>query len=231
MLPTIQHPVFTLELPLSKKKIRYRPILVKEEKMLLIAKESGNKDDIIENVKAVLTNCVQEKLDFDTLPLLEAEYIFLHLRSKSISDVIRMKIVDEYDSKIKHDVEFSTDEIEIIINPKNEKKILLDNNLGVIMKYPSFNSLKKLTNEHDESDFYGTLMGSIDSVFDKESVYKFADASEDEKVAFIDSLSVTHLEKIKDFFVTLPKMHKKIEYMNSKGEQSELVLDTFYDFF
>ena len=69
MLPTIQHPVFTLELPLSKKKIRYRPILVKEEKMLLIAKESGNKDDIIENVKAVLTNCVQEKLDFDILPL------------------------------------------------------------------------------------------------------------------------------------------------------------------
>lgn len=231
MLPTIQHPVFTLELPLSKKKIRYRPILVKEEKMLLIAKESGNYDDIIENVRAVISNCVQDKLDFDTLPLLEAEYIFLHLRAKSISDVIRMKIVDEYNPKIKHDVEFSVDEIEVIIDPKNEKKIPLDKDLGVIMKYPSYNSLKKIKLMNESSDFYESLIGSIDTVYDSDSVYKFADASNEERIAFIDSLSVSHLEKIKDFFITLPKMHKKIEYLNSKGEQSELVLDTFYDFF
>lgn len=220
-----------LELPLSKTKVRYRPILVKEEKMLLIAKESGEYDDIIENVKAVISNCVLDKLDFNTTSLVEVEYLFLHLRSKSIGEVIRLKVVDEFDKKIKHDVEFSIDEIEIIQNPKNNKNIKLDEKLGLIMSYPSFNTLKKSNFAGESSDFYTSLMNSIDSVYDADTVYKFSDATEAERVAFIDSLSTQHLEKIKDFFITLPRMHKKIEYINSRGGQSELVLESFYDFF
>lgn len=231
MLPTINHPIFVLELPLSKTKVRYRPILVKEEKMLLIAKESGEYDDIIENVKAVISNCVLDKLDFNTTSLVEVEYLFLHLRSKSIGEVIRLKVVDEFDKKIKHDVEFSIDEIEIIQNPKNNKNIKLDEKLGLIMSYPSFNTLKKSNFAGESSDFYTSLMNSIDSVYDADTVYKFSDATEAERVAFIDSLSTQHLEKIKDFFITLPRMHKKIEYINSRGGQSELVLESFYDFF
>lgn len=227
MLPSINHPIFVLELPLSKTKIRYRPILVKEEKMLLVAKESGIFEEVIENVKAVVTNCVLDKIDFNSIPLVEVEYIFLHLRSKSIGDIIRLKVVDEFDKNIKHDVEFSIDEIEIIVDPKNSKKIRLDENLGLIMKYPVFNSITS----GEESDFYTSLMNSIESVYDQETVYKFADASSSERVAFIDSLSVQHLEKIKEFFITLPKMHKRIEYINSRGSKSELVLESFYDFF
>lgn len=227
MLPSINHPIFVLELPLSKTKIRYRPILVKEEKMLLVAKESGIFEEVIENVKAVVSNCVLDKIDFNTIPLVEVEYIFLHLRSKSIGDIIRLKIVDEFDKNVKHDVEFSIDEISIVVDSKNSKKIRLDENLGLIMKYPVFNSITS----GEESDFYASLMNSIDSVYDQDTVYKFADASSNERISFIDSLSVQHLEKIKEFFVTLPKMHKKIEYTNSRGGKSELVLESFYDFF
>lgn len=232
MLPTIQHPIFTLDLPLSKRKIRFRPLLVKEEKMLLVAKESGVHEDIIENVRAVITNCVLDKIDFDNFPLLEVEFLFLHLRAKSISNIIRLRIIDEFDENIKHDIDIDVDEIKIEVDKDNDKKIKLDSNLGLIMKYPSFNSLKKIKNIDDkDSDFYSSLMNSIESVYDKESVYKFNDASDNEKIDFIDSLSSQHLEQIKNFYLTLPKMIKKIEYVNSKGNKSELILDNFYDFF
>lgn len=227
MLPSINHPIFVLELPLSKTKIRYRPILVKEEKMLLVAKESGVFEEIIENVKAVVSNCVLDKIDFDSIPLVEIEYIFLHLRSKSIGDIIRLKVIDEFDKKVKHDVEFSVDEISIVIDPKNNKNIRLSDSLGLIMKYPVFSSITA----EAEPDFYKSLVNSIESVYDAETVYKFSDASEAERITFIDSLTVQHLDKIKDFFTTLPKMRKIVEYTNSKGGKSELVLESFYDFF
>lgn len=195
--------------------------------MLLIAKESGVFEEVIANVKAVVSNCVLDKIDFNTIPLVEVEYMFLHLRSKSIGDIIRLKVIDEFNKNIKHDVEFSVDEISIVIDPKNNKNIRLNDDLGLIMKYPVFNSIS----DRDEPDFYTSLLNSIDSVYDKETVYKFSDASESDRIAFIDSLTVQHLEKIKDFFTTLPKMRKVVEYTNSKGSKSELVLESFYDFF
>lgn len=232
MLPTIQHPVFTLDLPISKTKIRYRPMLVREEKMLLIAKESRDQQTIIENVKAIINNCVQESIDFDTLPLVEVEYIFLHLRAKSVGDSIELRIVDEHNNSIKHDVNFSVDEIEIIIDPQNNRHIKLDDSIGIMMKYPTLNSQKNIQiNTTSDFDFYSTVMNGIDSVYDMESVYKFSESSDTEKLAFIDSLSVAHLEKIRDFFATLPKLSKEIKYINSKGDEAVLVLESFYDFF
>lgn len=231
MLPTINYPVFTIDLPLSKLKLRYRPLLVKEEKILLIARESTNSDDILQNVKVVLNNCLIDKVDLDALPLVEVEYLFLNLRSNSIGDNIRIRVTDEYDSNIKHEVEFDIKELTIVQDPKNSKKIPLSGDLGIVMKYPTFNSIHQVGYGEDPSDFYNILMANIESVYDANSVYKFSDASEAEKTTFIDSLSVQHLEKVNVFFSTLPKLRKEIKYTNSKGSESSLVLESFYDFF
>jgi len=231
MLPKIKHPVFSLDLPISKKKIKFRPMLVKEEKMLLLAKDGNSDTEILDNFKAVIQNCVQEKLDIDNLPLVEVEYIFLNLRSKSINNIISVRITDPYDPNIKHKVDIDLDDVSIKTSSIKDV-IKLQDDIGIKLKVPTITTLRRLDQSTNEQDIsLNTLKDCIDCVFDSETTYRIKDMPEDEVDAFIDSLSASHVKMIKEFFDNLPRLNLEVVFTDSKGKENKRTLDTFYDFF
>lgn len=231
MLPKITYPVFSLNLPVSKKRITFRPMLVKEEKMLLLAKEGNSEVEIVDNIKAILQNCINENIDFDDLPLVEAEFIFLNLRAKSINNIIPVTVTDPYDSSIRHKVDIDLDNVTINVSKKNPV-IELQDGVGLKLKYPTLNTLKNVDRRKSaEVVNLAALRECIDSVYDSETVYKMRDVPIDEANAFIENLQAKHIEMIQDFFDHLPKLNLKIEFVDSKGKKAFKTLDTFYDFF
>lgn len=231
MLPKISYPVFSLHLPVSKKKITFRPMLVKEEKMLLLAKEGNSEVEIVDNVKAILQNCINENIDFDDLPLVEAEFIFLNLRAKSINNIIPVTVTDPYDSSIRHKVDIDLDQVTIKTSKKNPV-IELQDGVGLKLKYPTLNTLKNVDRRKSvEVVNLTALRECIDYVYDSDTVYKMRDVPVDEANTFIESLQAKHIDMIQEFFDDLPRLNLKIEFTDSKGKQSFKTLDTFYDFF
>lgn len=231
MLPKISYPVFNLSLPISKKKITFRPMLVKEEKMLLLAKEGTSEVEIVDNVKAILQNCINEVLDLDELPLVEAEYIFLCLRSKSINNIVPVTVTDPYDSKIRHKVDIDLDEVTIQLSSKSPI-IKLQDDIGIKLKYPTLSTLKNVDRRKSAEVVNLTaLRECIDYVFDADTTYKMKDVPIDEANSFIESLQSKHVELIQEFFDDLPRLSLKIQFTDSKGNQNYKTLDTFYDFF
>jgi len=230
-LPKIEHPTFTLFLPISERKISFRPMLVKEEKILLLAKESNDDGTIVENIKNVIQNCVYDKLDFDDLPLAEVEFIFLNIRAKSINNIITVNVTDRYVPNKKHQLDVDLEEVTIRFNKELNPTINLEENLGIVLKYPTINLIKSLATNPEEDPGIITFKNCLLSVFDSENVYKIKDVSEKEVDMFIDNLSPKHLEKIKEFFDNVPKLHFEIKFLNSKNQPDSVVLDTFRDFF
>lgn len=231
MLPKISYPVFNLNLPVSKKKITFRPMLVKEEKMLLLAKEGNSEVEIVDNVKAILQNCINENVDFDDLPLVEAEFIFLNLRAKSINNIVPVTVTDPYDSSIRHKVDIDLDQVTIKTSKKNPI-IELQDGIGLKLKYPTLSTLKNVDRRKSvEVVNLTALRECIDYVYDSDTVYKMRDVPVDEANTFIESLQAKHIDMIQEFFDDLPKLNLKIEFVDSKGKQAFKTLDTFYDFF
>lgn len=231
MLPKISYPVFNLNLPVSKKKITFRPMLVKEEKMLLLAKEGNSEVEIVDNVKAILQNCINENIDFDDLPLVEAEFIFLNLRAKSINNIVPVTVTDPYDSSIRHKVDIDLDQVTIKTSKKNPI-IELQDGIGLKLKYPTLSTLKNVDRRKSvEVVNLTALRECIDYVYDSDTVYKMRDVPVDEANTFIESLQAKHIDMIQEFFDDLPKLNLKIEFVDSKGKQAFKTLDTFYDFF
>ncbi len=230
MLPQIKHPIFTLNLPVSKKKIKFRPMLVKEEKMLLLAKESFDDEQIIENLKAVIQNCVTEKLDFDNIPLAEVEFIFINIRSKSINNIISILLADRYEPTKKHKIEIDLDKI--TIDFKNiDRKIKLEENLGVVLRYPTINVLNVISSSKQIDTGLTTFKLCLETVYDNETSYKIKDIPDQEVEKFIDNLSSKHMELINNFFNNIPRLHYDVNFINSKGENDTIILEKFTDFF
>lgn len=231
MLPKINYPVFTLNLPISNKRITFRPMLVKEEKILMLAKEGNSEVEIVENIKTIIQNCVKEEIDFDDLPLVEAEFIFLNLRSKSINNIVPVTISDPHDPSIRHKVDIDLDQVTITSNNKS-RVIDLQDGIGIKLKYPTLNTLKNVDRRKTiEVVNLTALRDCIDCVFDSENVYKFRDTPIEEANQFLDSLQAKHIEMISDFFDNLPKLNLKIDFVDSKGQDATRTLETFYDFF
>lgn len=231
MLPKINYPVFTLNLPISNKRITFRPMLVKEEKILMLAKEGNSEVEIVENIKTIIQNCVKEEIDFDDLPLVEAEFIFLNLRSKSINNIVPVTVSDPHDPSIRHKVDIDLDQVTITSNNKN-RVIDLQDGIGIKLKYPTLNTLKNVDRRKTiEVVNLTALRDCIDCVFDSENVYKFRDTPIEEANQFLDSLQAKHIEMISDFFDNLPKLNLKIDFVDSKGQDATRTLETFYDFF
>lgn len=231
MLPKINYPVFTLHLPVTNKKITFRPMLVKEEKILLLAKEGRSEVEIVENIKTILQNCIKEEIDFDDLPLVEAEYIFLNLRSKSINNIVPVTVSDPYDPSIRHKVDIDLDQV--TITKSNKSNIIeLQDGIGIKLKYPTLNTLKNVDRRKSAEVVNLTaLRECIDCVFDSDNVYKMRDTPIDEANQFLDSLQAKHIDMISDFFDNLPKLNLKINFTDSKGQAATRTLETFYDFF
>ena len=234
-LPKLTTPTYELEVPSTDEKVQYRPFLVKEEKILLVAMESGKSEDIIEAVKQIVSSCTFDKLDLGRMPMFDVEYIFLNIRAKSVGEVSKLKLLCPDDKKTYVDVEIKLDDVKVHVDEGHNNKIELDNKMGMIMTYPSIDSFAKsgVTTITAENmlDVIGTCILQIYEN-DGEKVYQAKDQTKKELSDFIEQLQTIHFRKVQAFFETMPKLKHTIKVKNPKTKkESEIVLAGLNDFF
>ena len=232
MLPKLNQPTFELTLPSNNQTIEYRPFLVKEEKILLTAKEAGTHEDILRAIRTIINNCViTPGFDVDKLPTFDFEYIFINLRSKSVSNMIDVIVTDSTD-EADYTISINLDDVEIKRTEGHDTKFQLTKDVGIIMKYPTPVLSEILRREETIVDLtYKLVEACIDKVYTEEEVYNWADESEEEREEFLGSISVETYEKLKDFFLTMPKLYYETTYTNSKGDEKTVKFQSLDDFF
>lgn len=232
-LPTIEHPTFEEEVPSTGHKILIRPLLVKEEKLLLIAQQSGEERDIIRALKQVIENCIVAPKDFNTdnLALFDIEYLFIRLRSRSIDNMVNVSVKDEEDD-ISYDFQINLDEIKVTFPENTDKKIVISETVGIVMKYPTAGILNNLGDEISEEDLLSELiLNGIDCIYNGDDVFYVNKETKDDISQFLDNLEIDTYNKIREFFKSLPKLSYVLKYENSKGNTRTFVLDSLRDFF
>jgi hypothetical protein len=230
-LPKIDQPLFSMTIPSIGKNVTFRPFLVREEKILLIAQQSGSDTDIIRAIKQILSNCIQEDLDLNSLAIFDIEYMFLKLRSRSVNNVVKLSYRDNEDGEV-YDFDLDLDTIEVKMSEKINSKIEVTDNVGMTMKYPTASitdRMKEFDNEVDLMTFF--IVNCIDTIYDEENVYVAEDFSEQEITEFLDGLDVKSFEKIREFFESIPRLYHKIEYKNSIDNHRSIELTSLKDFF
>ena len=238
-LPKIDTPVYDLELPLSKKKIRFRPFLVKEQRNLLMAMESDDKETIERNIRQVLHNCtLTEGLDIDRLPIIDVEFYFLNLRARSIGEIVQSKyrcenVVEEKTCGNLMTAELNILEIQPDMTNVVNDIIQINNAISVKLKYPEFSVLERANKFESITDMaFDMIAESVEYIFDGEQYYYAAETEPDEIIEFIESLSQEQFSKIENFFNNLPKLNKKIEMDCKKCKFHHTVevegLDSFF---
>ena len=241
-LPKLDVPIFTIDLPLSKTKLRYRPFLVKEEKLLLIAMESDDEKTIMDTIKQIINNCCLDDVDTETLPITDLEYFFLHLRARSIGEIVDLqykcnnKVKDDAGEEIEcgNNVKLKVNvlEIEPTFNDKHTNKIELTDKLGIVMKYPNFATIDKVKSNNDVEQILGIIMNCVDYIYDEDSIYYRKDISDEELTEFIENLTQKQFAKVQEFFETVPAIKKELDFKCSKcGYQEKILIEGIQNFF
>lgn len=230
-LPKIDAPLFTINMPSINKKLSCRPFLVKEEKILLMAQQSGEDRDIVLALKQILTNCIQDmSFDPDKLTTFDLEYMFLQLRARSVDNKAKLSYRDLEDDKV-YDFEVDLDKVELDMKDV-DSKIPINDEIGIIMKYPTIEFLEQLPELTTPEELTQLMIAScIDKVYDSENVYDAKEQTPEELQQFVDQLNVNVYNKIKEFLASIPTMSYTIKYKNSLGNERKIELTTLRDFF
>ena len=238
-LPKIATPSYELELPSSGKTIQYRPFLVKEEKLLVIALESEDTKQITNAIKAVIKSCVLTKgVKVESLPTFDIEFLFLNIRGKSVGEDIDLKLICPDDEKTEVNVSISLDDIKVQKPEGHSNQIKLDNNLMMELKYPSLNEFIK--NNYDPNDSTRNpmdqsfdLIGScIDKIYSEDEVWAADDCSKKEINEFLDSMNSNQFKEVEKFFETMPKLSHTVKVYNPTTKvESDVVLEGLASFF
>ena len=236
-LPKIATPTYELELPSTGKTIQYRPFLVKEEKLLVIALESEDTKQITNAIKAVLKACVLTKgIKIENLPTFDIEFLFLNIRGKSVGEELELNIVCPDDEKTEVSVSLNLDDIEVQKSEGHTNKIKLDDNLMMEMKYPSLDQFIKNNfdiNEKNQMDqSFQLIASSIDKIYNDEEVWATADCTKKEVNDFLEQMNSSQFKEIENFFDTMPKLSHTIKVTNPETKvESEVVLEGLASFF
>jgi len=236
-LPKIATPQYELELPSTKKPIKYRPFLVKEEKLLVLALESEDTKQITNAIKQVLKNCILTRnVKVESLPTFDIEYLFLHIRGKSVGEEIELNIVAPDDRTTNIPVKISVDEIEVIEDEKHNKQIKLDDSLFMEMKYPSLDQfIKNNFNFDDNLDMdqsFEIIASCVGKIYNEEEVWVAEEFSKKEMVEFLEQMNSVQFKEIEKFFSTMPKLSHEIVVTNPKTNvKSTVVLEGLASFF
>lgn len=229
--PTIESPKYFLTVPSTEETIEFRPFLVKEEKVLMIAQEAGTNQSMISAMKDIINSCTFGVLDLYSLAMSDLEYILLQLRSKSVGETSNIKFqCDECDEIIDMTIDLS--EIEVSKGKNAENKIQLTDDVGITLKSPGLKEAEVAARSNKKNNsIIQSLMTVIESVYDSEAVYPFADATPKEIENFIDSLSSKQVVKIKEWVDGLPSLKKEIKFKCSQGKERTKILSGLDDFF
>ena len=235
-LPRIDVPIYELVIPSTDEKIKFRPFLVKEEKILLIAMESGKSEDMIQSVKDIVDECTFNKLKLGEMPMFDVEYLFLNIRAKSVGEVSKLKVLCQDDMKTYANVEIDLNEVQVEVDGDiHSNKIELTDEMGVIMKYPTIdsftkNGIKNIT----AANMIDVIASCVEQVYDKkgEEVYDSKDSTQAEVIDFVEQLNTTQFQKVQAFFDTMPRLQHTITVKNPKTKvESEVTLTGLNDFF
>jgi len=220
-LPTIAVPQYTLTIPSSGKEVKYRPFLVKEEKILLLAMESEKTEEIITATKTIIENCVYGDINVEEMPTFDIEYIFLQLRAKAKGEVLDLKYKCPK-CELEIPITIDIDKIKVSRNENHTNNIKLTEDLGVMMKYPNMALQAEMAMAEDKTEIerlFETVTSCIDYIYDKDTTYPAKDHTAKEMVDFLESLTDTQFQKLSKFFETAPVLKHDVElYCKNKGK-------------
>jgi citrate lyase gamma subunit len=236
-LPKIATPTYELELPSTGETIQYRPFLVKEEKLLVIALESEDNKQITTAIKTVIKNCILTKnIKVESLPTFDIEYLFLNIRGKSVGEEIEVNIICPDDEETQVAVKINLDDIKVQKNEEHTNKIKLDSSIMMQMKYPSLDQFIKTNFDFDNKNAmdqsFELIASCIDKIFTEDEVWSTADVTKKELNDFLESMNSSQFKDIEKFFETMPKLSHTIKVTNPKTKvESDVVLEGLASFF
>ena len=234
-LPNIDVPIYELTVPSTDEKIKYRPFLVKEEKLLLIAMESGENSDILRAVKDIVDACTFNKMKIGNMPMFDVEYIFLQIRSKAVGEVSTLRVLCLDDMTTYAKVEVDLNEIEVRVTDAHTNKIELSDEMGVIMKYPTVDSfVENKIDDISPANMLDVIITCIDKIYDKkgEEVFDAKDSTKQELIDFVEQMNTTQFADVQKFFDTMPSLTHEITVKNPKTKkESKVTLNGLNDFF
>jgi hypothetical protein len=234
LMNLISLPTYTVKIPSTNKPIHFRPFVVKEEKILLIAQESKDPNQIYAAIKNIFQSCIKEKIDFETLTYFDIEYIFIQLRMKSMGEIVEI-IVKDPETKERFETQMNLEKIEIK-NIKNKKDftIKLSDDIAVTMKYPNLNIMNSIKLDSNENISDGVIMmicNSIDTIFTKNEAINVKEKTQEEIIQFVENLPKSMFDKITSFFDKLPYIVYEDEFITPKGKKIPIVIRDFNNFF
>ena len=236
-LPKIATPIYELEIPSLKKKIRYRPFLVKEEKILIIALETEDSKQIANAVKNVITNCILSKgIKVEDLATFDIEYLFLNIRGKSVGETVDVLITCPDDGTTQVPTSINLDENNVEVDPEHSRDIKLDDSLTLRMRYPSMTEFIKNNFDTGESvsvdDTFDLIVSCIDQIYSEEESWTASDSTKKELLEFVEQLSSKQFKQVEKFFDTMPKLSHTIKIKNPNTKvESDVVLEGLSAFF
>jgi len=240
-LPKLDTPIYETTLISTGKKIKFRPFLVKEQKLFLMASQSEDAKEVVSTIKQVLSNCILSDIDVNNLPTFDLEHLFVQLRAKSVGEVVNLRYscnnsVEDKNGENKPcggtvKIDLNLLNIKPTIDPTHSIKIELSPKMGIVMKYPNFNIVEKL-NIQTQSELLNLVVACIDYIYDDEQMYYTKDVSEDELNEFIEEMQQTDLEKIQKFFETMPRLQTKHDFKCVKcGYEETITIEGIQNFF
>ena len=236
-LPKIATPTYELELPSTQKPIHYRPFLVKEEKLLVLALESEDTKEITTAIKNVIKSCIKTRgIKVETLPTFDIEYLFLNIRGKSVGEDIEVNLICPDDGKTQVPVTINIDDVQIQRTEGHTNKIKLDSSLMMELKYPSLSEFIKNNFDFNEQNVmdqsFEMIASCVDKIYNKEEVWAAADCTKKEITAFLESMNTNQFKEIEKFFETMPKLSHKVNITNPNTKvESEVVMEGLSSFF
>ena len=216
-LPMNTTPVYTLTVPSSGKKLKFRPFLIKEEKTLLIAQQSEDASVMVDSLKEVIKSCIKDEVDVNSLATFDLEYIFTQIRSKSVGEIIELMMLCDTctDDKAVTKVSIDLTKIQVEQNPEHKSKIHLYEDVGIVMKYPTLDILKKMEsiNTNDLDEVFNIIVDCIEYIYNEEEVFNAKEQTKQELLDFLNNLSSDQFAEVQKFFETMPKLKHEIDYV------------------
>ena len=231
-LPKIASPTYELTVPSSKETVKFRPFLVKEEKLLLLANESDDDVEMINSIRQIITNCTFEKLNVDELALFDLEYVFLKIRAKAVGEIVNLKLLCEDDGETYADVSINLDEVNVVWNDEHTDHIELTDDIGLMMRYPQFDLINLGSGGGETEYIFKMIKNCINQVYEGDTVHERADFTDKDLDAFIESLTSEHFQKLQVFFETMPRLKHEVKFKNPKTKkQNKMTLEGMQSFF
>ena len=235
-LPKIETPSFTMVLPSREGEIKFRPFTVKEEKILMIAAETGEQKDMLRAMSDVIKSCTYDVVICDDLPVFDIEYIFLQLRAKSVGEIAKFRVLCPDDMKTYTEIEIDLTKVDVQVDDDHDNKVVIDEkrNLGVVFDYPTLSTydISKDIDTVNTEDVFNLIYSCVNHIYEGDKIYPGKDSTLKEKKEFFESISQKNLVDIRKFFDSIPRLKQEVEVENPKTKVKSIVtLKGLQDFF